>query len=144
MKSNWGLLSAAMVVNSLAILQKTATQHPSVLSVLVVIEAIFLVGTLLNVETVREDTYLQTKSVPFSLSNMRVLQSNIQSINTSKSLLNAAISRNNADVVVLQEVWQPFDEMIFHGFSKPVMKLREDRVGGGVAIAVSKKAKMVS
>ena len=46
-------------------------------------------------------------------------------------------------MVVLQEVWRPSDDMIFHGFSKPVMKLREGRVGGGVAIAASNKAKMV-
>ena len=133
-----------MVVNSLAILQKTATQHPNVLSVLVAIEVIFFVRTLLNVGIVREDIFRLTKSAPYSLNNMRVLQSNIQSINTSKGLMNAAISRNDVDVVALQEVWHPSGDMIFRGFSKPILKLRDSRVGGGVGIAVSNKAKMVS
>ena len=58
--------------------------------------------------------------------------------------MNAAISRNDVDVVALQEVWHPSEDMIFRGFSKPILKLRDSRVGGGVGIAVSNKAKMVS
>ena len=96
----------------------------------------------LSVEIVTENTRLLTGTVPLSSANMRLLQSNIQSINTSKSLLNAAITKNEIDVVVLQEVWKPKDEMILHGFNKPVLKLR-DTLGGGVAIAVSDKAMCV-
>ena len=92
-----------------------------------VIEVIFLVVTLLDVGIVREITYHQTESALHSSNSMRVLQNNIQSINTSKAFLNAAISRNNVDVVVLQEVWHPSDDLIFHGFRKPTMKLRDDR-----------------
>ena len=132
-----------MYVNSLDTLLKTAKRHPSVSSVLAVTEVIFLVATLLDVGIVREDTYRQTESVPSSSNSMRVLQNNIQSINTSKAFLNATISRNSIDVVALQEVWHPSEEMIFQGFSKPTMKLRSGQGGGGVAIAVSNKAKMV-
>ena len=57
--------------------------------------------------------------------------------------MNIAIARNMVDVVVLQEVWHPLNDFIFKGFSKPIMKLRQNREGGGVAIAVSKETKMV-
>ena len=74
---------------------------------------------------------------------MRIFQSNIQSINTSKHLVNIAIQKHDIDVVLLQEVWHPSGEMVFKDFQKPYTKLRVGRVGGGVAVAVSSKVKMV-
>ena len=43
--------------------------------------------------------------------------------------MDAAIARNMADVVVLQEVWHPTKDMLFHGYGKPMMKLREGKEG---------------
>ena len=74
---------------------------------------------------------------------MRILQNNIQSINTSKNLVNLAIKRNIADVVLLQEIWRPSSDMIFSDFQKPIIKLRENKEGGGVGIAAHREVKMV-
>ena len=74
---------------------------------------------------------------------MKIFQSNIQSINTSKTLVNIAIQKHEVDVVMLQETWHPNGEMIFKDFQKPHLKVRDGKGGGGVAIAASNKVKMV-
>ena len=57
--------------------------------------------------------------------------------------MNVALKKHDIDIVTLQEVWHPKDEMIFKEYQKPHLKLREGKEGGGVGIAVSSKVKMV-
>ena len=91
----------------------------------------------------KEDTLQLMPVVLSTRRDMRLLQSNIQSINTSKTLVNAAIAKHQVDVVLLQEVWKPSDPMIFKDYQKPYELLRETGTGGGVAIAAHKKVKFV-
>ena len=76
-------------------------------------------------------------------SDMNALQVNIQSINTSKRLLQAVVEQRSIDVVLLQEVWCPKEEVKLHNFLQPILKLRKDNQYGGVGILVQKNAKVV-
>jgi len=66
---------------------------------------------------------------------MRVLQSNIQSINTSVPPLRQCSHRLHAETILLQEIWHPIDGHInIRNYSIATVKLRNGREGGGVAI----------
>jgi len=43
---------------------------------------------------------------------MKILQNNIQSINTSLPLLRLTVQKLNIDIILLQEVWHPKEESI--------------------------------
>lgn len=101
------------------------------------------VALLLYALTVKEITYLHQRSVQYSASDMNVLQVNIQSINTSKRLLQTAAANHSADVILLQEVWSPKEEVGIHNFLPPIIKSRENNQFGGVAILAQKNAKIV-
>ena len=75
--------------------------------------------------------------------NMRVLQNNIQSINTSLSLLRNTINRLQIDVALLQEVWHPNNPVYINSYFAPIIKLRKGSEGGGVAIIVHQNVKSV-
>jgi len=73
---------------------------------------------------------------------MRVLQSNIQSVNTSLPLLRHCVHRLHVETILLQEVWHPVDDqIIIRNYNKPIVKLRSDREGGGVAIITHNSVK---
>ena len=74
---------------------------------------------------------------------MNILQTNIQSINTSTHLLSSVINKYDVDVVLIQEVWKPKANINIHNFLKPILKLRTQNNYGGVGIFVRKNAKIV-
>ena len=61
---------------------------------------------------------------------MNILQVNIQSLNTSATLLKSAISRHDIDLVLLQEVWYPKKGFSVPDFHRPLFNLRDDHYGG--------------
>ena len=74
---------------------------------------------------------------------MKILQANVQSINTSKLLMEMVIQRHQPDILLLQEVWCPKEIPVFSDFLPPLVKIRNDKKGGGVAIYTHKKVKCV-
>jgi len=74
---------------------------------------------------------------------MRCLQANVQSLNTSKVLLELAIQRHQPDVLLLQEIWHPKEVSRIKDFVVSSIKTRKDRCGGGVAIYIHKNVKFV-
>ena len=75
---------------------------------------------------------------------MRILQNNIQSINTSLPLLKATVTKREIDVILLQEIWKPQEEIQIYNFQPPIIKTRDENDFGGVAILVSENCKMVN
>jgi len=73
---------------------------------------------------------------------MKILQNNIQSLNTSLQLLHKAIQSLQIDVVLLQEIWHP-TKLNIYNYSQPITKIRQQGEGGGVAIFTSKNVKCV-
>ena len=132
-----------MSVSSTVTYPKTALLLSVVLYVLGSIPATTTVSFPSSVGTVKGHTQHLTAVVPFIASVMRIFQSNIQSINTSKTLVNIAIQKHEVDIVMLQETWHPKGEMIFKDYQKPHLKVRTEKGGGGVAIAASNKVKML-
>ena len=132
-----------MIASNLAISAKIVGPRRDVLDALAIILAIFSVVFRQNVLIVKESIAHQITSVQYISNTMKLLQSNIQSINTSKSLVNFSILKNEIDVVLLQEVWTPYEEIRFKDFQKPIQKLRSKNTYGGVAIAAHKRAKIV-
>jgi len=75
---------------------------------------------------------------------MRCLQNNIQSVNTSLSLLRYTMQRLQIDVALLQEVWHPpADTINIHYYASTIMKLRQGSEGGGVAILTHRNVKSI-
>jgi len=73
--------------------------------------------------------------VQFTSKDMKILQNNIQSINTSLPLLRLAVQKLNIDIILLQEIWHPKDDFIkIHNYTSPIVNLRKCNEGGGVAI----------
>jgi len=86
----------------------------------------------------------QVQSVQFIIDDMRLLQSDIQSGSTSIHLLRHKVHRLNIDVVPLQEVWHPAEDIFnIWQYTKPIVKLRQGSEGGGVAIVTHRKVKAV-
>ena len=86
-------------------------------------------------QIVKGRTHLLLTTVLFSFLIMNVLQLNIQSVNSSESLLRAAIKKNNVDLVLLQEIWLPKEKFGIHGFQPPILRTRKDNYGGVGIIA---------
>ena len=55
---------------------------------------------------------------------MRILQVNIQSVNTSRYFLNQAVHQHQPDVVALQEVWTLPQDFKINGYVLAAAKLR--------------------
>jgi len=52
------------------------------------------------------------------------------------------VERLHCDIIALQEVWQPTDGSIhLRNFSQPILKIRSQKAGGGVALIPHKKVK---
>lgn len=78
------------------------------------------------------------------LVDMRLLQTNIQSINTSQPLLRHAVQRLHIDVILLQEIWHPADGKInIYNYTHAIIKTRQSSQGGGVAIIAHRNVKVV-
>jgi len=87
----------------------------------------------------------QVQSVQFIIDDMRLLQSDIQSGSTSIQLLRHKVHRLNIDVVPLQEVWHPAEDIFnIWQYTKPIVMLRQGSEGGGVAIVTHRKEKSCS
>lgn len=57
---------------------------------------------------------------------MKILQNNIQSINTSLPLLRLAVQKLNIDIILLQEIWHPTHDIInIKNYTPPIVKLRK-------------------
>ena len=75
---------------------------------------------------------------------MKILQCNIQSINTSLPLLKATLQQKKAEVLLLQEIWRPDgNDISIFNFNYPIMKVRSGKGGGGVAILTHVSVKTV-
>ena len=75
---------------------------------------------------------------------MRLLQCNIQSINTSLPLLQQTAYRLQLDIILLQEIWHPAsDSLGFRNYSHSFTKVRQNAQGGGVAIIAHKDVKCI-
>ena len=75
---------------------------------------------------------------------MKILQNNIQSINTSLTLLRHTVQKLNIDIILLQETWHPTDKSInIHNYTQPIVKVRKGSEGGGVAIISRRNVKQV-
>ena len=69
---------------------------------------------------------------------------NIQSVNTSLSLLRNTMNRLHIDVALLQEIWHPVNNTInINNYSSPIIKVRQGSEGGGVAIITHQNVKCV-
>jgi len=100
------------------------------------------VSVVLSVLTVAVHTPRQVKRVLSTSDDMRLLQSNIQSLSTSLPLLRQTVDRLNIDVILLQEIWHPADGSVnIRNFTSPITNTRKGREGGGVAIITHKRAK---
>ena len=53
------------------------------------------------------------------------------------------IQRHQPDILLLQEVWCPKEIPVFRDFLPPLVKIRNDKKGGGIAIYTHKKVKCV-
>jgi len=90
---------------------------------------------ILGVSTAVAAILLLVLIVHHTNNGMRVLQSNIQSINISVPLLRQCSHRLHAETILLQEIWHPIDGHInIRNYNKTIVKLRNGREGGGVAI----------
>ena len=88
--------------------------------------------------------HLLAPYVQFTLNDMKILQNNIQSINTSLPLLRLTVQKLNIDIILLQEIWHPKDDIIsIRNYTPPIVKLRKCNEGGGVAIITRKNVKTV-
>ena len=74
---------------------------------------------------------------------MNILQANVRSLNTTKDLLEITQVTHQAKLVLLQEVWNTRNNTHLKDFIPPVMKVRDNNRGGGVAIYVHCSAKLV-
>ena len=102
----------------------------------------------LSVPTVVAVILHLTLIVQFTLLNMKILQNNIQSINTSNHWLNLAVQKHHPQVIALQETWSPNDDIKIPGFKIASKwyrktKISKDKIGGGTAIFCANEAKIV-
>jgi len=75
---------------------------------------------------------------------MKILQNNIQSINTCLTLLCHTVQKLNIDIILLQEIWHPIYKKInIHNYTQPIVKVRKGSEGGGVAIISRRNVKQV-
>jgi len=65
--------------------------------------------------------------------NMKILQANVRSLNTSKYLMEITTWAHCVDKLLLQEVWTVKFNPVLRDFMPPIMKLRDNK-GDGVAI----------
>ena len=99
---------------------------------------------ILSVLTVLAHIPHQALSAMHTEPDMRILQINIQSINTSLQLLSHTAERLHCDIIALQEVWQPVSGCIHIGnFSQPILKIRSGKAGGGVALILHNMVKSI-
>ena len=83
-------------------------------------------------------------SVHHTSLDMKCLQNNIQSINTSLLLLRYTLQKFQIDIALLQEIWHPVDGVFrIRNYAPPIMKLRQGSEGGGVAIITQHNVKSV-
>ena len=82
--------------------------------------------------------------VQYSSGTMRILQANVRSLNTTKDLLELTSLVHRADLMLLQEIWSAKGSLQLRDFMTPLVKLRDSKGGGGVAIFARKSVKMVS
>ena len=70
---------------------------------------------------------------------MRLLQCNVQRINTSLPLLQQTAYRLQLDIILLQEIWHPESDnsLGFRNYPHSFTKVRQNAQGGGVAIIQS-------
>ena len=59
------------------------------------------------------------------------------------AILKTIIAKYSIDVVILQEIWTPQEEMKIYNFRPPIIRLRGSNQYGGVAILVNDKCKVV-
>ena len=71
---------------------------------------------------------------------MKIISQNIRSINANFDKLLDTQTTINADLILLQECWQPKKDYLMDGFDQ-IMTLRKDKNGGGVAIFYRKSFK---
>jgi len=74
---------------------------------------------------------------------MKILQANVRSLNTTKDMLQLAQVTHQAHILLLQEVWNIRNNSHLRDFMPPVMKVRDNSCGGGVAIYAHVSAKLV-
>ena len=94
------------------------------------------------VQTVLVITQLMIQIALNSYNKMRILQSNIQSVNTSKYFIKQACNKHQPDVIALQEVWALPKDFEIKGYVLAAKKLRATENYGGVAIFCKKNAKI--
>ena len=96
-----------------------------------------------GVPTAKGGTKLPTDRVPCILIDMRCLQANVRSLNTSRSLLELTALDHRSKMMLLQETWALKGMTDLKDFLPPLFKQRVNQEGGGVAIFVLKTAKIV-
>jgi len=75
---------------------------------------------------------------------MKLLQCNVQSVNTSSVLLQQTSYKLQVDIILLQEIWHPESGSLFiNNYPHVFTKVRQNAQGGGVAIIAHKDVKCV-
>ena len=139
-------LLGAITVIGLGTLLSIARVKGYVETVQDLMKHICTVQNLQSVSTASEITQQTITAALLILLIMRVLQNNIQSVNTSLTLLNEVSSVIRPDIILLQEVWHPKDNEIWvkdYQCNKNLIWTRPTKEGGGVAILVHKKVKVI-
>ena len=96
-----------------------------------------------SVQIVPDHIDLPVNTARYIYINMKLLQANLQSLNTSRKLTDLVIQRHRPDVLLLQELWSSNDTVFIKDFAISAIKLRVNKMGGGVAICTHKKVKCV-
>ena len=87
---------------------------------------------------------LSAQSVQHTSPNMKCLQNNTQSINTSLPLLQYTLQKLHIDTSLLQEIWHPSEGAInIRNYAPAITKLLQAPEGGGVAIITRHNVKSV-
>jgi len=88
--------------------------------------------------------HLLAPFVQFTRNDMKILQNNIQSINTSLPLLRLTVQKLNIDVILPQEIWHPKEDGInIRNYTQRIVKVHNGNEGGGVAIITTRNVKKV-
>ena len=106
------VLYGVTIVKCLVTLQGFATTRESVSFVLVSMKVMKGVFGKFAVQIAVAVILLSVLRVQHISPGMKCLQNNIQSINTSLSLLRHTMQRLQIDVALLQEVWHPLSDTI--------------------------------
>ena len=92
----------------------------------------------LEANTVRPE--LIHLSSAFEAKDLKIISQNIRSINANFDKLLDTQATISADLLLLQECWQPKKEYLMDGFDQ-IMTIRKDKKGGSVAIFYRKSFK---